>query len=46
MMIGMKDEKEIKFKRGCSNINLILVLKLNKLGNKGRLFGFSTLAEF
>jgi hypothetical protein len=27
MMIGMKDEKKIKFKRGCWNINLILVLK-------------------
>jgi hypothetical protein len=46
IMIGMKDEKEIKFKRECWNINLILVLKLNKLGNKGRLFSFSTLAEF
>jgi hypothetical protein len=46
IMIGMTDEKEIKFKRGCWKIKLILVLKLNKLGNKGRLFGFSTLAEF
>jgi hypothetical protein len=27
-------------------INLILVLKLNKLENKGRLFDFSTLTEF
>jgi hypothetical protein len=29
-MIGMKDEKEIKFKRGCWNINLILVLSKEK----------------
>jgi hypothetical protein len=46
--LGVLGEQERERMEGadCWKINLILVLKLNKLGNKGRLFSFSTLAEF